>query len=72
MIGFTTHSAMPTRMETDASWTHTAKETAAPFQQSCKNLSNRSQSTEKPLDPRGYFVAVTIGDKKTLTGIGGL
>ena len=34
MIGLATHPAMPIRIDTDTSWAHTAKETAAPFRQS--------------------------------------
>ena len=37
MIGFATDDATPIRVDTDNSWAHTAKETASPFQQSCRN-----------------------------------
>ena len=59
MIGFATHAATPIRMDTDTSWAHTAKETAAPFQQSVssppKPVEFPSPTRPEPFTHKGFL-----------------
>ena len=59
MIRLATHPAMPTRIDTDTSWAHTAKETAAPFQQSVssppKPMKFPSPTRPEPFTHKGFL-----------------
>ena len=57
MIGFATDAATPIRIDTDTSWAHTAKKTAAPFQQSVtpKPVKFPHQPGQNPLPIRGFL-----------------
>ena len=67
MIGFATHPAMPTRKDTDTSWAHTAKETAAPFQQSVssppKPVKSPSPTRPEPFTHKG-ILEMSVGPVK--------
>ena len=58
MIGLATDAATPIRKDTDTSWAHTAKKTAAPFQQSVssppKPVKFLHQPGQNPLPIRGF------------------
>jgi hypothetical protein len=59
MIGFATDDATPTRIDTGTSWAHTAKETAAPFQQSVssppKPVKFPSPTRPEPFTHKGFL-----------------
>ena len=59
MIGLATHAAMPIRKDTDTSWAHSAKETAAPFQQSVssppKPVTFASPTRPEPFTHKGFL-----------------
>jgi hypothetical protein len=59
MIGLATDAATPIRKDTDTSWAHTAKETAAPFQQSVssppKPVNFPSPTRPEPFTYKGFL-----------------